>query len=732
MTAALRARARPRHNCGLRCIRPARSRPQEVTPGLVDQRSAGPPGLRAYGVSSSACPLGYKRLRPARSRMSTPRACAQEAAGASSNVVDPSSLASVATQGRFPLRVAHAEYALAPDFATGVIQGYAALTVVGGGDEGGAADDAAGAGFQSLHLDTRGLRVRGAHVLSGGASGDATAAADFTLGEADAALGALLTVRVPRGARGVGVRFETSAGCTAVQFLAPEQTAGGEHPYLFSQCQAIHARSLLPCQDAPSVKSTYAAVVLAPEPLTAVMSAVSVEEPRDYRVMVARARQRVPSGADTRGFAFEQKVPIPSYLIAVAVGNLVAREIGPRSKVWSEPEMVEAGEYEFQETEDYLAAGEAIAGPYVWGRYDLLLLPPSFPYGGMENPSLTFVTPTLLAGDRSLSNVIAHEVAHSWTGNLVGCRSWEHFWLNEGFTVFLERKILARAKGDQGLFDFKAIGGYADLKDCVKTLGAENPYTRLVLDLSGGDDPDDAYSRIAYEKGFSFLVYLERKAGGEAAFAPFLRAWLKDHAFSSVVSAQWKAAYTDAFPAASAEVDWEKWLYAPGLPPVFNEFDDSRRAQAAELAKRWHTADPLGCFDKAAYAERFSAEDIDGFSSDMLVAFLEALRDLRAMQALSLTACDALDAAYSLTGRQNGEIRLLWIKLRVNAGDEAAIKLAIAFVKEVGRMKYLRPTYKVLYNQGGTFREAALASFQEARASYHPIAQKMVAQDLGV
>ena len=230
--------------------------------------------------------------------------------------------------------------------------------------------------------------------------------------------------------------YSTSDQASGLQWLAKETTKDKLQPYLFSQFQAIHCRSVIPCQDVPEAKITYtAAVQVENEHQTCLMSAISVSNENNV-------------------FNFEQKVPVPSYLIAIVVGALESREIGPRSRVWSEPSMADASAYEFAETEEFIATAESIVGPYVWGRYDLLVLPPTFPYGGMENPCLTFVTPTLLAGDRSLANVVAHEIAHSWTGNLVGCTTWEHFWLNEGHTVFLERKIGQRmyAQGSEIIF----------------------------------------------------------------------------------------------------------------------------------------------------------------------------------------------------------------------------------------------------------------------------------------
>lgn len=298
----------------------------------------------------------------------------------------------------------------------------------------------------------------------------------------------------------IEISFETSPKSSALQWLTPEQTSGKEHPYLFSQCQAIHCRAILPCQDTPSVKLTYSAEVSVPKELVALMSAIRDGEAPD------------PEDPSRKIYRFSQKVPIPCYLIALVVGALESRQIGPRTLVWSEKEQVEKSAYEFSETESMLKIAEDLGGPYVWGQYDLLVLPPSFPYGGMENPCLTFVTPTLLAGDKSLSNVIAHEISHSWTGNLVTNKTWDHFWLNEGHTVYLERHICGRLFGEK-FRHFHALGGWGELQNSIKTFGDTHPFTKLVVDLTNVD-PDVAYSSVPYEKGFALLFYLEQLLGG--------------------------------------------------------------------------------------------------------------------------------------------------------------------------------------------------------------------------
>ncbi|KAL1110315.1 hypothetical protein AAG570_007848, partial [Ranatra chinensis] len=348
--------------------------------------------------------------------------------------------------------------------------------------------------------------------------------------------------------------YKTSSKASALQWLRPEQTASKEFPYLFSQCQAIHARSLLPCQDSPSVKFTYSAEVVVPENLIALMSALRMGE------------ELVTGGKKI--YKFNQPVVIPSYLIAIAVGKLESKRIGPRSTVWSEKEIIERAAYEFAQTEEFIQIAEKICGPYVWGIYDLLVLPPSFPYGGMENPCLTFVTPTLLAGDRSLADVVAHEISHSWTGNLVTNSTFEHFWLNEGFTVFIERKILGHISGQEARH-FHAIGGLNDLQQAVDRMGHSNPLTKLIVNLDGVN-PDDAFSTCPYEKGHTFLFYLENLVGGPDVFNPFLKAYIENYKFKSITSDHFKAFFLNYFKSHNdlKEIDWDLWLNSSGMPPV--------------------------------------------------------------------------------------------------------------------------------------------------------------------
>jgi len=404
-----------------------------------------------------------------------------------------------------------------------------------------------------LDLDTRALTITKVE----GPEGNALA---FTLHPAEPILGSRLEVAVPPGARSIRITYKTAPDASALQWLAPEQTLGKKHPYLFTQCQPIHARSVLPCQDTPSIRQTYRATMDVPATLRAVMAAAS----KGRTVDGPRAIER-----------FEMPQPIPPYLFAFAVGDLASKELSPRSRVWTEPSQLEAAAWEFAEVEAHLHAAEALFGPYDWDRFDLLVMPPSFPYGGMENPRLTFLTPSLLAGDRSLVNVLAHELAHSWTGNLVTNANAEHFWLNEGFTVFAERRILEALEGAEMAALHAAIG-FERLQQAFEQHDEHPELTRLRTSLAGVD-PDEAFSQVPYEKGYLFLKTLEAAAGREA-FDAILAEWLRAHRFGVATTDDFLALVERMSPGLLARVDAKAWVDGTGLPA------GSWRAQSARLA----------------------------------------------------------------------------------------------------------------------------------------------------
>jgi leukotriene-A4 hydrolase len=537
------------------------------------------------------------------------------------------------------------------------------------------------------------------------------------------AFGRALHVEIPEAERlarhmfTAVVHYETSPSASAVQWLQPEQTAGKAHPYLFTQCQAIHARSLVPCQDCPSAKVTYSADVAVPAALTALMSAFASTDPAAPAKPAGPTSAAPQPAAGERVFSFVQPVPMPSYLIALAVGNLTSKDIGPRSRVWSEPETVEAGAYEFAETEQFLATGEEIAGPYVWTRYDILLLPPSFPYGGMENPMLTFVTPTLLAGDRSLANVVAHEIAHSWTGNLVTNKFWADFWLNEGCTVMIERKILSRLKGESH-FHLEALIGLKALHESVESQGPKSQLTALRPCLCG-IDPDDAFSSVPYEKGFNFLVYLENLVGGKAEFEPFFKSYIANFAFRTVTSDDFRSYFEGYFRSRGLgdklkTIDWDDWLYTPGMPTVSNAFDTSAAEATGALLAKWVDGKGASC----------CKDDMAHWGTREKVMFLEKAQ---AHAPVAAELLDALDATYSLTQIRNSEVRFRWQMLQLLSNDKRCFPHVAAFLAEQGRMKFIRPLYRQLAKVDKQFARDTFAKYEK---SYHPIGAKMVAKDL--
>lgn len=564
-------------------------------------------------------------------------------------------------------------------------------------------------GISRLHLDTSDLTIEDVEDTSNSQK------LAFTLKEPHKCLGTPLEIVLPSEAQKKGsslsirIIYKTSPTASAVQWLKPSQTAGKSHPYLFSQCQPIHARSLMPCQDSPSVKATYDAKVTVPRDLVALMSA-------------ERCGDEPSKDPELKTYLFKQKVPIPSYLLAVVVGKLESRKIGPRTLVWSEAELVDDSAFEFSETEKMIEVAEDMLGPYVWGQYDLLVLPPSFPYGGMENPCITFITPTCLAGDKSLANVVAHEISHSWTGNLVTNCSWEHFWLNEGFTVFVERKIISRLSSKQHR-DFHFIGGWKALYEDVQRYGADHDYTKLILNLEDVD-PDDAYSRIPYEKGSALLYYLEKIVGSEGEFEEFLRSYIEKFKFKSINTADWKEYFMSFFHEKASsgvfdEVDWDKWLFGPGMPPVKSDYDTTLSVACSELCKKWTKAEDSELIN-------FSSVDIKDMDSGQIIEFLTLLL---LEPPLSHTCIGEMHRCFNFNASGNSEIKFRWLRLCLKAAYEPSIPHAIEFATKWGRMKFTRPLFRDLF-QFEPAREKAIKAFNDHRDNMHPITMSMIEKDL--
>jgi aminopeptidase N len=393
--------------------------------------------------------------------------------------------------------ITHLDLDLAVDMSARRIQGTATYAI--------SAKDA-----DSIVFDTEGLDIQGVTLEDG-------SKAPFTLG-AESLLGRALTISIPKGTERLSIAYATGPGARALQWLDSQQTADKKKPFLFTQGQAILTRTWIPIQDSPGIRISYNATVQVPEDLMAVMSATNPQQ----------------RNADGR-YTFAMKERIPPYLIALAVGDLAFKPLGARTGVYAEPGMVEKAAWEFADMEAMVAAAEGLYGPYRWGRYDVIVLPPSFPFGGMENPMLTFATPTIIAGDRSLTALIAHELAHSWSGNLVTNAVWDDFWLNEGFTVYFEKRICEKIYG-KDYAEMLALLGRQDLERTMADIShsAHPEDTRLKLHLEGRD-PDDGMTDVAYEKGYAFLRTIEEKVG-RAKFDAFVRNYFDAHAFESMTT----------------------------------------------------------------------------------------------------------------------------------------------------------------------------------------------------
>ncbi len=565
--------------------------------------------------------------------------------------------------------VTHIDWELKVDFDAQVLRGVATLKL-----------DAAANG--ALDLDTRDLSIES--VTDGAGN-----ALEFSVADAEGFMGAKLTVRRTLPTDTVVVRYTTAPGASALQWLDPALTAGKEHPFLFSQCQPIHARSILPCQDSPRARISYSAEVQVPEALAVVMSAapgekVAGDEPGTVR------------------WTFEMPQPIPSYLVALAVGDLVSQDIGPRTRVYAEPATVEAAAWEFGDAEKMLEAAEGLFGPYLWDRFDFLVMPPAFPYGGMENPRLTFLTPTLLAGDRSLVNVLAHELAHSWTGNLVTNATMNDFWLNEGFTVWAERRILEVLEGEEDTALSAAIGRHG-LNGELARFGVDSPFTCLETDLAG-TDPDEVYSLVPYEKGFLFVALLEQVIGREA-FDAFVKRYIERFSFTSITTAEFEAFLDAELPGIRETVDVERWIHQPNLPedaPVFSSAVlDELKTLAGGMAE--------GRRPDVAQAKAWSATHWQ--------IYLQQLP-----RPLPQAELAWLDEQFALTAAGNAEILCEWLVICARSGFEPSYDRLRAFLGHVGRMKYLKPLYKALMAETAT-QPLAREIFAASKDIYHPIAR---------
>ena len=539
---------------------------------------------------------------------------------------------------------------------------------------------------ETLILDTRALDITAAEAPTPEGAWRPVA---FSLAPADAILGSALRISLPPGTDRVRVRYATRPEASGLQWLAPPQTAGRKHPFLFSQSQAIHARSWIPIQDTPQVRLTYGATIRTPRELCAVMS--------------AGGNPTAESGRSGE-YRFSMPQRIPAYLLAIAAGDLAFAPLGRRSGVYAEPALLDRAAHEFADTEKMMESAERLYGPYRWDRYDVLVLPPSFPFGGMENPRLTFATPTVLAGDRSLVSLIAHELAHSWSGNLVTNATWSDFWLNEGFTTYIERRIDEDVYGAE-FAAMEAVLGRQDLEDEIERL--EDHDEILHIDLSGRD-PDDGATRLPYEKGCLFLRSLE-ELYGRPRFDEFLRRYFDHFAFQSITTADFVAYLKEHLlsrDGAKAEaVPLETWIEKPGIPAEAPRPRSQALEEVAKVAADWS-------------AGRIASSGVP-FAAWRTQQRLQFLRQLPSP--LPVERMKELDAAHGLTATGNNEVAFQWLLMAIRSGYAPADKRLEDFLVSIGRRKYIKPLYEELAKTP-VGKERALAIYRKARPGYHPIA----------
>jgi len=565
--------------------------------------------------------------------------------------------------------VEHLDLDLVVDFDRKLIRGRATLHI----------DNRSGT--SKLILDTKDLVI--AHVNLG----DEKTPTTFVVGETVEFLGEPLIIDITPETRRVHIDYHTTEGASALGWLDASQTADGKYPFLYTQGQSIQNRSWIPCQDTPGVRVTYNAKIQVPPGMMAVMSA---------RNPTVRSHLGV--------YEFEMPQPIAPYLIALAVGDIDFRPIGDRSGVYAEPSVVEKAAWEFADTEAMMKRAEALYGPYRWERFDVIVLPPSFPFGGMENPRLTFVTPVLVAGDRSLVSTIAHELAHSWSGNLVTNATWSDFWLNEGFTTYFERRILEALYGVEHM-EMEASLGIGHLEQSLARVEPDDPDTRLKIELEARD-PEDGLTWVAYEKGYLFLRLLEETVGREK-WDSFLRGYFDTFAFQPMTTDRFLAYLRSELigddAALEGAIGIDDWVFGTGIPDNAPEIRSSVFEEVGATIDTWLAGTPA------------VELDTEGWTSQEWVEFIQKLPS-----SLTLDQMAELDAAYQLNEGTNGEILQVWFVRAIESRYEPAYPYIESYLVTIGRIWLIGAVYRALAATPEGM-EMAREIYAKAKPGYHPM-----------
>ena len=569
------------------------------------------------------------------------------------------------------VKLQHMYLNLKVDFNKRILKGKAVLTI----------ENTSNSRF--LILDTRQLDIE--DVLL-----EDSVSAAWSLGEETPIIGRALVIEIGKLTKKVAVYYKTHPDAEAIMWLSAEQTLGKKHPFMFTQSQAILARTWVPCMDVPAVRYTYSA---------------DIECDKAYLPLMSASNNFKKNG--TGKYHFEMPQPIPSYLMALAVGNIEFQSLSANSGVFAEPEMLKKAANEFSELPAMVAAASKLYGEYAWGRYDILVLPPSFPFGGMENPRLTFATPTVIAGDKSLVSLVAHELAHSWSGNLVTNRTWEDFWLNEGFTVYFEDRIMEAVYG-KPYADMLMALSVGELNHTLETLMKDGPGdTKLKLNLKNRN-PDDGVSDIAYIKGAMFLKYLEGLYGRKV-FDDFLNAYFNHFKWQTVTTEEFIVYFNNHMSKwPKIKPDLNEWIYEVGLPSTCPKVVSTELNRVEAMANSINTEKSLKSLDTSGFTTQHWMHLLRSLDADSIKGLMQDL-----------------DTQYNLSKSTNSEIQCDWYLLCISNYYSAADPYLEAYLMSVGRRKFLEPIYERLASSKEGL-EKGRQLYKKAEKGYHAVSRNTI------